>query len=348
MPPKKSSSPKPSSGGRRPSSPSAKGAAKAAAKAKAAQPKEEDPKARLEKEADEIFERFEPEGKMDGVLKLKEFADIIHHVNTRKCQIWGNDPCKIIQKEWKEIGGNIKKQVSAQEFMAWWPPFMEGVEKECAEKAALEEAKEAAAREARATKFNGDGVWQINVKDIPDAMREARKKGKTPLILDNTEGQRVEVYFTYSDAYIIECKKMIMDKGAKHMSVDDILEEERARFFRGKCFLMGKVVCFRLGNSACNFKGMFNGEVFPTLALFDRAQVDNCLGPVDLHDDRVEKSPLFKMATDKEDILELSSMGIHDKFEVVVITQFEEDSYEEFLRDMIPLELFQPMRPQVD
>merc|ERR1711920_335678 len=171
------------------------------------------------------------------------------------------------------------------------------------------------------------------------AMAEARAKGKTPLVLDD-ETHRVDAFFMHSGAHIIECKKMIMDK-AHGSSASDILEEERRRFMSAKCFQYGQTVMFRLANTACDLVGAFNSETFPTTALMDRVQVSNVMGTENAAN--MKGSPLLKIAGDANEELELSACGIHADFNVVVVTHFEEASYEEFLATAVPLHLMQPI-----
>mmetsp|Transcript_122463 Transcript_122463/g.357571 ORF Transcript_122463/g.357571 Transcript_122463/m.357571 type:complete len:350 (-) Transcript_122463:114-1163(-) len=323
---------------------SSRGAAKAKAKAAAA-PVEEDPKAKLLKEAAELFEQCEPDGKLDGVIKLAQFADIIRAMNTRKCMLWGDDPAPIIKREWTKAGGFEKRELNLEQFKSWWPDFAMAANQEAEEKRAAQEEKEEEAKKAREEKFSGDGVWQIKLKDIPDAIKEAHKKGKTALILDTTPNQRAEAYFLHNGSHIIECKKLIVDK-AKGAKAEDLLEEERERMWSGRCFKFGQTVLFRLANTACDLKGTFNSEIFPSLAMLNRAEVAKVLGPENTN--HVKDSPFFKMARSQDEEMDLTCMGIHEKFGVVVLSHFSEEDFTEFLQNMIPLDLLQPMKPSVD
>lgn len=202
--------------------PKAKAGAKAGAKAKA---KEEepapDPKAEkqkeLQKEAEEMWEKYEDA----GIVKLAGFADCIRAVNIRKCQVFSDEPGPIIKEQWKNCGGFSKKEIDKAGFVEWWPTFMELVEAECVTRDAEEakrEAEKAAKAEEKAKRFEGDGIWYIPLADLKDALEAAHQKGKTPLIIDNTEGQRSEAFFMYSGAYIIECKKTYNGKSEEQGS----------------------------------------------------------------------------------------------------------------------------------
>eukprot|EP00415_Alexandrium_ostenfeldii_P001964 UN1964 len=183
------------------------------------------------------------------------------------------------------------------------------------------------------------------MKDMLEATEEAHKKGKTALILDNTEGHRAEAYFALRGSHIIECKKLIVDK-AKGSKAEDLLEEERDRFMSLNCFKHGSAVVVRLANTACDLKGTFNSETFPTLAMLDRTAVGKVLGPDNAGN--MKTSPFLKMARSPDEELELTCDGIDESFTVVVASQFSEEDYQEFLQNMIPLDLLQPMKPSTE
>eukprot|EP00927_Polykrikos_kofoidii_P008182 TRINITY_DN13395_c0_g1_i2.p1 TRINITY_DN13395_c0_g1~~TRINITY_DN13395_c0_g1_i2.p1 ORF type:complete len:371 (-),score=77.06 TRINITY_DN13395_c0_g1_i2:41-1096(-) len=340
--PKTSTSPAPKARG------SSRGAAKSSPRRQASPAPKEDPPAPKEDprkvEARELFERYEPDGKLDGGLKLAQFANIIRDVNIKKLMLWGDDPCNIIRREWQAIGGSGKIEVTLADFQAWWPGFADGVEQEWEDMQVAENSKKASIAKAEAEKYGHDGVWQIKVADLTTAMDMARKKGKTPLIIDNTPHLVTESFFQYNGSFIFECKKWIVEK-AKGKPLEEIFEEERSRFYTAaKCFTHGRTVVFRMANSACDILGMFNDvERFPVAALLDAGEVVKCIGCENASN--MEASPLLAFAPSKMDKAEMCISGIPQDFNVVVITQFEEDTFKEYLEAALPLHLLQPMKP---
>eukprot|EP00746_Dinoflagellata_sp_MGD_P144776 gnl/MRDRNA2_/MRDRNA2_77475_c0_seq3.p1 gnl/MRDRNA2_/MRDRNA2_77475_c0~~gnl/MRDRNA2_/MRDRNA2_77475_c0_seq3.p1 ORF type:complete len:373 (-),score=91.08 gnl/MRDRNA2_/MRDRNA2_77475_c0_seq3:166-1197(-) len=343
MPPKRSSSSGKSS---------SKASAKPAAKSKAASKGAASSKDSIEKEAKERFENLQPDGNLDGTITLKEFADCIREMNRRKCMLWGQEEeCgPIVKQEWMKLNGFQKREIRFADFKAWWPSFLELVETRQDEKEkakAVESEKAAKAEQALAACCSGDGVWQVPMKSLQIALDKARQKGKTPLILDNTEHHVSEQFFAYSGAYIIECKKMIMEScGASKRPVEEILEDERERFFRGKCFKMGQTVVFRMANTACDLKGTFSSTIFPAMALLDVSELNKVLGPANVGN--IETSPFIAMCPDNDERLELSANGIHEKFSCVMISHFNVEDYVEFLEAMVPLDMMQPISPIVE
>jgi len=314
---------------------------KAKAKAKAKGPEEAEDALVLE--AEQLFASRE-DGKLDGSLKLEQFAEIVRETNRRFCMLWGEDPMKVIRAEWAKSGGQSKKELSLADFKAWHPGFIRAAKAEhTAGLAAKDEAL--SVEKARLDElFGKEGLWRFQMKDLKLAMDEARRRGKTPLILDNTAGQRVEAFFAYSDSYIIECKKMIMGK-ARGQTPEEVMEEERLRFFQARCFKFGRTVVFRLANTACDLVNMFNSEVFPSVALLDEQKV----AAARENPNGVERSEFLPMAPDEDEQLYLSSdVGIGEKFNVVAISHFTPEDYQEFLADALPLPLMQPMVPECE
>eukprot|EP00931_Biecheleriopsis_adriatica_P004208 TRINITY_DN105912_c0_g1_i1.p1 TRINITY_DN105912_c0_g1~~TRINITY_DN105912_c0_g1_i1.p1 ORF type:complete len:341 (+),score=92.19 TRINITY_DN105912_c0_g1_i1:35-1024(+) len=318
-----------------------KGKAKTKVKAPNPDGTKEDPRAALLREAEQIFESRQPEGKLDGALKLAQFVEVVRSMNDRLCMIWGDDPVATIKREWANSGGQSKRELNLAEFKEWWVAFYLAAKAEQEEQQARMEAQKAAQHQRRAEMFSGD-IWKIGMKNLPEAMQEARNQGKTPLILDNTPSQRVEAYFTYSDAHIIECKRMIVEKAKGEKTAEEVMESERHRFFSGRCFRNGKTVCFRMANTACDLKGMFNCARFPSVALLDAGQVQAAKS-----EEGMKSNAILGMAVGQVDELELAA-GLHDDFNVVVISQFTPENFEEFLKDALPLELLKPMLPCVD
>lgn len=135
---------------------------------------------------------------------------------------------------------------------------------------------------------------------------------------------------------------MVMDKAKKESTVEEILEAERKRFFGAKCFKFGQICFFRLSNCACDVRNCFTSDVFPAMKLLDAKEVRNVLGS-----DKVENtktSPFLKMCSEKDQELDFTCGGVHEKFRVVVATHFKEEDYVEFLEAMFPLELCQPIK----
>lgn len=188
------------------------------------------------------------------------------------------------------------------------------------------------------------GVWSVPLIDLVAAMEEAFTKGKTPLLIDSTEGHKVEMFFTYGGAFVIDCKRMIQDQ-ARGVDVQSLLSQTRDSFADANCFKSGQVVVFRLSNTACDIKGTFSNELFPALKLLDAKEVAKVLGAGQAHN--FNESPFHCMCASDDQRLELASRGVNEKFRVMAITHFLEEEYADLLDPMFPLDLVQPIKPLV-
>lgn len=281
-------------------------------------------------------------------MKLRGFAQCIKDMNESKGFIWRDDGL-IVKQEWKKVDGFTKREISQTEFTEWWPTFLETLAvrmDEAIREEAEKEAKRHAVEAEKVSRYSSDGVWRIGLREIPEAIEAAQAKGKTPLIIDNTPAQRVETFFLYSDfnPHIIECKKMVVDK-AQGKSVDEILQERRDAFFSAACFKHGNLCLFRLANSAIDIKSTFNSDIFPAMSLLDATEVNQVRGLENAAN--FKSSPFQAMCPDEGTAWELDCMGVNGKFSVAALTHFQEEDYEEYLKDMFPLHLMQPIKPEI-
>lgn len=334
----------------------AKGKAEAKGKAGPEEPAGPSPEEVIEKEGEEQWLKWQEAGDSGGVIKLKNFAECIRQVNEAKGNIWTDDEIgpKVCKPQWDLAREDkSKREMGKDEFMKWWKGFQPVIQAQ-AEASATQKAADAAAKaekekaaaakiaEAEAT-WKSDGLWKLPLSMMQTAMNKAFEKDKIPLILDpgdENENRLTETFFVYSDAFIFECKKWIMDK-AKGGKVEEILEDNRSQFFKRKAFKYGHTVVFRMANSACDIKGTFNDEkIFPALALLDTPQWKKVLGNDNA--DNFKGSIWEKWCPTDEDKTDCIC-GVNEKFRVVALSHFKEEDYEKFLGGMFPLETCQPM-----
>jgi hypothetical protein len=72
---------------------------------------------------------------------------------------------------------------------------------------------------------------QVSVKlvDLLTVVEEAIRNGKTPLIVDNSDDDKVNTFYTYRSAILLDGKKMGLDKSLHHRPVPEIMEEARGK-----------------------------------------------------------------------------------------------------------------------
>merc|ERR1712032_413907 len=101
-----------------------------------------------------------------------------------------------------------------------------------------------------------------------------------------------------------------------------------------------------MANTACDLKGAFSSEDFPSAALMDVGEIAKVTGRENTCN--LKASPFAKMPPNPDEQLELDANGVNELFNVAVITQFPEEEYESFLKDALPLHLMQPVKVCVD
>lgn len=324
--------------------PKKKADAKAKGKAKEKTPEEkaaEEAKAKAaknEEEAKALYEKFSVD---DGsIIKLAGFADAIRAVNEKHDMCFTDDPGQLIRDQWKKTGGMSAKELTQKAFVDWFvgefAQMVEDKAKEVQEAEAKREEEKKAKAAAQAARYTSDGsTWKLHVADVKDATTEAYKQGKVPVILDNSDNFKTETFYTYSGAYIIECKKMIMQKFSEKKPLEEVLEEARASFVEAAhCFKYGQTVVFRLANTAWD-PTMFNSEAFPTLKLLDTTEWNKLFGPD--NGKAFKDSPFWAMCTQKDDQTEHECMGINEQFRVLALSQFKEEEFKEHMSEKFPM-----------
>lgn len=189
------------------------------------------------------------------------------------------------------------------------------------------------------------------------AIERCHAQNKTPLLLDDKKDALVDTYYSYQAAIVIEAKKLVLDVALKKKTRDEVLEHLRRELVAAMRF--GHVLYVRLGDSAADFKTMFNGEdTFPSMAIFNRSTVaslvdyregtatslwktDHPLSKVLREDDLTQGVFQLRFAHKAR-----SEDGAREGFEVVCSTQHASDEFAEMLSDALPLELLQPIKPQ--
>ena len=96
----------------------------------------------------------------------------------------------------------------------------------------------------------------IELTELLDVIGEIVAKGKTPLIVDNSEDDKVNTFYRYRTVQLIDGKKMGLDKSMKNVPVADIMEEKRKQLVTALKF--GTPVIIALTKAVTDFVGTFN------------------------------------------------------------------------------------------
>ena len=101
----------------------------------------------------------------------------------------------------------------------------------------------------------------INLVYLEHAIKNALDSGKTPLIIDSSEDDKVNTYFMYTSAVLFDGKKAGLDKSLRNVPVTDIME--RARNSLVQSIKYGNTFVIALTKSVTDFATTFNDDTSP-------------------------------------------------------------------------------------
>lgn len=172
-----------------------------------------------------------------------------------------------------------------------------------------------------------EGVTRFKLTELPEIVKAAVAAGKTPLILDPSEHNKVDTFYTYSgSARLFDAKAMGIQHSLSGKSVDDCLEGARKATVAAMKGGLTLVVACQQG--VVDVKGKFNGENTFPLALFEGAGVayrrEKAFAFVD-------GEPFTKLYRD-EDVASTGGLCvIGAEFQVVVTSHFPSADIDEYL-----------------
>lgn len=172
----------------------------------------------------------------------------------------------------------------------------------------------------------------ILLTDLMEAIDESIKNKKTPIIIDNSEDDKVNTFFNYRSAILIDGKKMGLDKSMKKIPVSEIMEDARKKVVNALKF--GQTLVFALTKSVTDFYSTFN----------DKSAIENhgltldegkiCL-PLEIFQEAGKKciESEFLNSIFREDELEQGVAFCRDpeKFRIIVTSAFAPEDCVEYL-----------------
>merc|ERR1712093_101842 len=197
--------------------------------------------------------------------------------------------------------------------------------------------KDALAQKAAALDASCSGKeWQVCLSDVPKALQKAEGAGKTPLLLDSTEHNAVDTFYSYQMAQVIEGKKLVM-KGRDPAGLAAVMEE--ARTLLVQAMAKGYALYLRMTNCAADVTGKYQDAQTLPVEVWDRLEVEKVL------DAELTGSPFEGVVreADTDEYGGVDSLFVHKDFRVIVCSQFKVEDYEEFLARALPLEKMQPI-----
>eukprot|EP00908_Phaeocystis_cordata_P023830 Transcript_6283.p2 GENE.Transcript_6283~~Transcript_6283.p2 ORF type:complete len:371 (-),score=164.78 Transcript_6283:1271-2383(-) len=199
------------------------------------------------------------------------------------------------------------------------------------------EAKRAASQQQTSSEdepvYEGK-VWRVPITALEPALAKVAAAGKTPLLLDATDTRVTDMYFMYSEATVVEAKKVVTDVRMAGTTVEAAREGLRTQLVHAMRW--GHLLVVRMANSAADFCGSYcSPDAFP-VDLFDATKLpagrDAARDPLWL--------PVLRPADTGGGP---APLPVPPQFSVVVTSTFKPDNYEKLLQGALPLQHLQPV-----
>lgn len=175
-------------------------------------------------------------------------------------------------------------------------------------------------------------IRYIHLTDLMEAIDESVTNNKTPLILDNSEDDKVNTFFNYRSAILIDGKKMGLDKSMRSIPVSEIMEDARKKVVNALKF--GQTLVFALTKSVTDFHGTFNDKAAVEKHGLTLEEGKTCL-PLDIFQQAGKKcvQSEFLNSIFREEELEQGVAFCRDpeKFRVVLTSAFAAEDCVEYL-----------------
>ena len=190
----------------------------------------------------------------------------------------------------------------------------------------------------QSTAMETNPVQIIPLSEITTAINDAISNGKTPLIIDNSEDDKVNTFFSYRSAVILDGKKMGLDMALKNTPVSEIMEKSREKLVRAIKYRYPLIIA--LTKSVTDFATTFTDEAC--------GKTENSQG-LDFQGGRrsyfplsvfinggkgmLSDSALNRLFTeeDKKEALSISENRDDQAFQVIITSQFSPEDFEDYL-----------------
>lgn len=198
--------------------------------------------------------------------------------------------------------------------------------------------KQAAATTAPEAVMAVSGIITVELIDLMSTIELSINNGKTPLIIDNSEDNKVDTFFRYRSTVIIDGKKMGLDKTMRKTPVADIMEDARSKLVAA--LKLGTPVVVALTKSVTDFATTFSDEA--CYRAEDKQGLDfqggkQAFFPLSVFQNAgrglIKEEMLNALFTeeDKNDSHGVAICRDEKTFHVVVTSQFSPEDFEEYL-----------------
>ena len=204
------------------------------------------------------------------------------------------------------------------------------------EKLAVIKAEEAKRDAAIKYAFVGGVCKTFKLTELENAIEHAVALRLTPLIIDDSEDNKVDTYMSYGNGVLLDAKKLGLDRSMRSVPLNQLMNEAREKLVNALRY--GNRLVVAMTKSCTDFVGVFTDESL-------EAQKEE--NDVDLRDDRscfpsevfrgagralIDDKWLEKLFRDEEKEQGKFALARDpEKFCTVCTTQFSVEDFEEFL-----------------
>jgi len=197
----------------------------------------------------------------------------------------------------------------------------------------------------KSTRFNFKGGQKTSIKltEIVDAIDVAVEMGFTPLIVDSSEDNKVNTFFSYGNGILLDSKKLGLDKSMRNVPLKELMYQARKSLVNAMKY--GNSLIIAMTKAVTDFNGIFTDESIESQnpenmvdITYGNDKTKMCF-PLEVFNQggialANENNPYINALFRDED----KEQGIafcreSEKFKVIITTQFEKDDFESFLFD---------------
>jgi hypothetical protein len=173
-------------------------------------------------------------------------------------------------------------------------------------------------------------VKTIPLTGVMEAVESAVRSGLTPLIVDRSADAKVDTFFSYRSAIMLDGKKLGLDRSLRGVSVPDIMEGARAKLV--SAIKLGFPLVVSMQTSITDFMTTFTDEAMADAErgghqLFFPAMAFRNAGKGLLQQDIMDR--LFK--NEEKESGGFALCRSEKDFHVILTTQFSPEDFEEYL-----------------
>lgn len=157
-------------------------------------------------------------------------------------------------------------------------------------------------------------VEKFKAGDLEQVIQKAHDAGKTPVILNS---EIIESFYVYRNVQLIEAKKFLLEQKLRGVSEDEQKDSIKEKIMTAMSSGSHAAICF--GNTAVTFAKTYLSDDKVPASIFDWNARKEAWKVVS---DGLEADDMPKEAAKKM-----------DGYALVVLSQFKEGEYEEYLKD---------------